>query len=259
MNRRFLAAILFGGFAFAAPAPSPFPADEPLPKADTILDRYIEVTGGKAVYQARKSEHAMGTMDFKAQGLKGSVTRYAAPPSQLYISIELEGVGKIESGVTDGVAWEKSAIMGARIKTGEERAQTLREARFNGTLFYKELYTKVETTGMETIDGEPCYKVVLTPADGKPETMFFQKKSGLVVKTAVTAVSQMGEIQSEAITSDYKSFGGVLVPTKVIQRAGGQEFSISIDKVIVNEPIPAERFELPAEIKALQSKAAEKK
>ena len=45
--------------------------------------------------------------------------------------MELEGVGKIESGMDKGVVWEKNLMLGARIKSGTERAQALREGTFN--------------------------------------------------------------------------------------------------------------------------------
>jgi len=114
----------------------------------------------------------------------------------------------------------------------------------------------VAIAGVETIGGEPCYKVVLTPAEGHAETMYFQKKSGLLVKTTMVAVNQMGEIPVESAVSDYKSFDGLRVPTKVTQKAGGQEFTITIQSVRTNVEIPADRFEPPAEIKALLDKAA---
>jgi outer membrane lipoprotein-sorting protein len=121
------------------------------------------------------------------------------------------------------------------------------------------LNTKVETVGTETIDGEPCYKVVLTPTEAPPETMYFQKKSGLAVKTVATAVSAMGEAPVEMLASDYKNMGGVLVPTKITEKLAGQEITITIQDVKVNQPLPADRFDPPAEIKALLNKAAEKK
>ncbi|MGA3205033.1 MAG: hypothetical protein ABSF12_21260, partial [Bryobacteraceae bacterium] len=98
-----------------------------------------------------------------------------------------------------------------------------------------------------------------TPKEGNPQTMYFQKKSGLAVKITMVAVSQMGDLPFEVTSSDYKAFGGVSIPTKIMQKAGGQEFSITISDVKTNQPIPADRFEPPAEIKALISKAAEKK
>ena len=46
------------------------PAADALPKAETILDKYVEVTGGKAAYAKLHTEIATGVMDFAAMGLK---------------------------------------------------------------------------------------------------------------------------------------------------------------------------------------------
>jgi hypothetical protein len=226
-------------------------ADPELPSAETILDRYVEVTGGKAAYEARKSEIATGKLEFPAAGVRGAIVQYSVEPDKYYSSLDIEGIGKVEMGAIDGVAWEKSALMGARIKQGEEKAQALREARMNASYHWRELYGKAETTGVETVNGEECYKVVLTPRDGRPETMFFEKKSGLMRKTTLTAASPMGDVSADVTAAEYKDFGGVLVASKVTQKAAGQEFTTTIENIKVNEPIPAERFELPAEVKAL--------
>ncbi|HEX5432255.1 MAG TPA: hypothetical protein VFW83_09825, partial [Bryobacteraceae bacterium] len=171
-----------------------FAADAALPPAAQILDRYVEATGGKAVYEGRKSEIATGTLLFTAQGLKGTIIRYSEDPDKYYSSVDIQGIGKVEEGVNAGVAWEKSALLGARIKTGEERAQAIREARMNSSYHWRELYPKAETAGTEMVNGEDCYKVVLTPPEGSPETMYFEKKSGLLRKTTLVAASQMGNV-----------------------------------------------------------------
>ncbi len=231
-------------------------ADEALPTADTILDRYVEVTGGKAAYQKIKTEMSTGTLEFPAPGLKGTLIRYTAEPDKSYSALEIEGVGKIETGTAGGVAWEKSAILGPRVMSGEERAVSLRENTFNAELNWRKLYPKVETAGVETVDGEECYKVVLTPAEGNPETTYYQKKSGLAVKTTTILVNQMGEIPVEVTMSDYKKFDGILVPAQVTQKAAGQEVIRTIQNIQVNQEIPDSRFDPPAEIKALLNKAA---
>lgn len=254
MTRRCLLASLLGlsSFAFAQTA-------EPLPKAETILDHYVEVTGGKPAYEKRKNSVETGTVELKAQGLKGTVTRYAAEPAETYSVVEIDGVGKIEDGIDKGVAWDKNPMLGPQILKGVEKAQHLREATFNSPLHWRELNSKVETTGTETIDGELCYKVVLTPNEAPPETMYFQKKSGLAVKTATTMVSSMGEAPVEMVASDYKSLGGVLAPSKITQKLAGQEIVITIQDVKINQTLPADRFDPPAEVKALLNKPADKK
>ncbi|HLH41961.1 MAG TPA: DUF620 domain-containing protein [Bryobacteraceae bacterium] len=233
---------------------SPKAAGQALPAAETILDRFIEVTGGKAAYEQRKTEIVTGVVEFAAAGIKGSVVSYAEEPSQYYSSLDIPGVGKVEMGVAGGVAWERSALMGPRIKSGEERDQALREARMNAPYHWRELYSKAETTGVETVNGDECFKVLLTPKEGKPETMFFSKKSGLMRKTALVASSPMGDVPAEVFMDDYKDFGGLLSPAKTTQKAAGQEFTITIDSLKANEPIPPERFQMPEEIKALLKK-----
>jgi zinc protease len=232
-------------------------ADDALPKAETILDHFIEVTGGKAAYENRKSEVVSGTFELPAMGLKAPYSRYSAP-DKMYTVIEIEGIGKIEQGVSDGVAWDKSAMQGAHVKSGVEKAQSMREATFNSSLHWRKIYPKVETAGVETVGGEECYKVVMTPVEGKPETNFYSKKTGLLVKSIATIESAMGEMQAEAIAGNYKEFGGIMMPSKMTQKVGPQEVTMTIESVKVNETIPADKFEIPADIKALANKPAAK-
>ncbi len=228
-------------------------ADEALPKAETILDRYVEVTGGKDAYLKRQPETQTGTLEYPAMGLKAKIVRYSANPDKYMTSMEIPGMGKIESGVTDGIAWDNSAVLGPRIKSGEEKALAVREATFNAVLEWRKLYPKTETTGVEAVNGEECYRVVATPAEGHAQTMFFAKESGLLKKVTMTAVTQMGDVPVEMYYNSYKNANGVMYPASFSQKAAGQEFTVTIENVTTGE-IPAAAFALPAEIKALRDK-----
>src|SRR5580704_9935114 len=151
-------------------APWTYAQTEPLPKAETILDRYVEVTGGKAAYEKLKNLTETGVLELAAQGLKGTIMRYTAAPAEEYVISEIEGVGKIEEGIHEGIAWERNPMMGPHVKSGPEKAQALRAGTFNESIRWRELYPSVETTGTEVVDGEICYKVVLTPPEGHSET-----------------------------------------------------------------------------------------
>jgi hypothetical protein len=254
MNRRGLILLL----AVAGASVTLVYGADPLPSAESVLDRYVQVTGGKQAYQKRKSEIAHGTVEYAAIGIKGSLTRYAAEPDKYYAALDIEGLGKIETGVNGQIAWENSAILGPRVKTGIERAEAIREGNMNATVNWRKLFPKVENAGIETIDGEACYKVVMTPAEGQPMIGYYQKKSGLQVKLTTVSTTQMGDIPVEMIATDYRNFGGILEPAKVIQKAGPQEFTMTLERVEVNPAIPAETFALPAEVRALVDKKADK-
>lgn len=231
---------------------------QPLPKAETVLDRYNEVTGGRAAYQKHTQELMTGTVSLPAMGLGGKLTRYANAPNKEYSVLELGPIGKIESGFTNGVAWEKSSILGPRVKTGDEKDQAAREAFFEAQVDWRKIFPKAETIGSESVNGEDCYKILLTPPTGKPETRFYSKKSGLLLKTTTTAVSPMGEVAVEAEVSDYKAFDGVLFPTQSKSKMGAQQMEMVITNIIFNQPAPEGTFDLPLEIKALVDKDSAK-
>jgi len=229
-------------------------ADVALPSVQTVLDHWIAATGGRAAWEARHNlvEHA--TLDFAKQGLKGSLTVYEAAPDKYLGVTELPGVGKIASGSNGEVAWENSALQGPRIKQGAEKADAFRDGAFNPALNWQKLYLKGETAGLETVEGHECYKIVLTPKEGKPMTEFYDKTSGLLVKTVTTVSSQMGEISAEILYSDYQKDGAILSPHHMVNRAVQQEFVIQIQSIEANVDLPKDRFDLPPEIQALVNK-----
>lgn len=248
-NKLICTTILAGCFAAVLPA-----ADEALPPAEKILDRYIEVTGGKAAHEKVKSAIINTTMTMPAQGMKASITSYVISPNKHYVAVELPGMGTMEEGSDGVVAWSKNAMMGPRLKDGDEKAIAMRSNALDKDVKWREYYSKAETIAAEPVDGKTCYKVVMTPKVGPVETRYFDKDSGLFVKLALTQKTPMGEIPSEMSFSDYKAFEGITGPTKIAVKTGPQEMQMSVDSIQYNADIPADRFKLPADIQALVDK-----
>ncbi len=189
-------------------------AADALPTGEAILDKYIEVTGGKAAYEKKISEVSTGVMEFTGKGVKARISGYQAAPNKSYTLVEIEGIGKMEEGTDGTVAWERSALKGPRIKTGEEKAVALRAAIIQHDVRWREFFQKVECTGVEPLDSHICYRVVLTPKEGQ-------------------------------------SVDGVLMPFHLKQKVLGQEFTVTHESIRNNVEIPKERFALPDDVKAL--------
>ena len=225
-----------------------------LPSGASVLDRYIEVTGGKQAYEARKSEIMRGTVEYKAAGLKGSVVRYVRDKNLYRATIDMPGIGPMDMGYRDGVAWQDSAFLGPRLLSGAEKAEALKDATLDPEYHWRELYSKAETVGEETVNGEECFKLTLTPIGDAPETWFFSKKSGLVAKMNAVTSTQQGDIAVETVYSNYKTLGGVLRPTREVQSVAGQQIELTLDAAETNVDIPAARFEFPEGVTALLAK-----
>ena len=243
-------------FGLLAACPVGLAQSEDLPKAETILDRFVEVTGGKAAHEKQKNRVAKGTLSVMVPGTKinGTITVYEAAPDKVYAVSELGAMGKSEEGVSDGVAWEKSTMQGARLKEGDEKATALRHAVFNSDLHWRKVYKKVKTIGIETVNGSSAYRLELTPESGKPDEAYFDKESGLQVKRVIKIPTPMGELPMEAAISDYRAVGGVKVPHKVIQKVMTQEVTLEVEKIEINVKIPEDRFDPPEDVRALIAK-----
>lgn len=253
MNRSHYARYIAIGVAVASSFTLARAADD-LPKAETILDKYIEATGGKAAYEKHHSEISKGSFEMAAMGLKASMVSYHAEPDKTYTETDLGGMGKIREGSDGKVFWQLSAMMGPHVKEGTEKSQAELSSRFNAELHWRELFKDAKTVGVEKVDGKDCYSVTLTPAEGAPLTQCYDKESGLMVKQSMTVQSPMGEQAVNTFASDYRKEGDVLMPHKLKSSVAGQEVTITFESITFNADIPAETFAVPDEIKALLKK-----
>jgi hypothetical protein len=234
------------------------PGQESLPPAAAVLDRYIEVTGGKAAYEKHHSQVAKGTLSLPAQGITGDMSLSAAEPSKMLTKVDIGAIGIMLEGANGEVAWEVNPLQGPRVVEGAERADELREARFNAPIHWRAQYSKVETVGAERVGDEDCIKVLLTPNDGgSAETMYFSRKTGLLLKQTGTRVTAMGDIPYENTFSDYRAVDGVMEPFKTTEKAAGQDVDVELSEMKYNVDLPDSTFALPAEIQTLLKKKAE--
>jgi len=226
-----------------------------LPAAEVVIERFIQVTGGRPAYEKLHSQITMGSVEFLGAGIKGKFAEYRAEPARIYRSFDFPNTGRIEAGADGDVAWERSSETGPRLKTGDDKAGALRDATFNALLRWRQLYSRVECTGKDVVGGETCYRLLLTPKTGKPVTYWYDLESGLLVKVAMTSETPtLGEILTETFLGDYRNVEGILLPHRVNRKVLSQEILTLVESIQLNAPIPEGRFDIPAEIQTLLKK-----
>jgi len=230
------------GAAAAAAAP---------PAGAAVMDRYVEATGGKAAYDSVQNRVVHATLELPAQNVKLDVTQYQARPNQVYVVIESQVIGKIESGVSGGFAWETSTMTGPRLKEGAEEQETMRDAIFDLMANWRRTYPKAEVAGADTVDGRPCWKVALTPRFGRARTNWFDQETGLMQKTEFVSESPMGTVTAIVRPGDYRKVGSLLMPHRAETEVLGQKRILTIHSVEQNVVLPANRFDPPADVKKL--------
>ncbi len=239
---------LFIVLAVAAVAPAT--ADDELPDARDLINRYIEAVGGREALLNQTEATMTGSFEMAAMGLSAPLVVASRPPADRVVRVEMPQMGEIISGYTRDVAWSVDPFMGARLLDGAELA-SLKEQSEPGALLRDEGYVaSVQTVERTTIGGEECFRVRIEWQSGREGFDCYAVDSGLLVGMETTQTTAMGEITSVSEISDYQRFDDVLIPTRMEMSLMGQRQVLAIDSVEFGTPDPA-LFELPPAIEAL--------
>jgi hypothetical protein len=236
------------GFGPARAAGDPAGAS---PDAAEVLEKHIEAIGGRAALGKLETRVTKSEMDFKTLGFTAKVTQFQARSGNNLFRMTAEPIGTFTDGVRDGVAWELSGMTGPRVKAGAERAFARRQAAFDAIMRWRDLYEKAECAGTVTIDERPCYRLILTPKEGQPETNYYDAASYLLVKSEFVIDHPMGQFSAEMYPDDYRRVDGVLLPFKMRTVMPNDERLITTLSVKHNVDFPDDLFALPDEIQTL--------
>ena len=254
----FLSAMACGGAstsntetAASGPQPVEKVVAEALPDAASIIARYIEVTGGETAYGAMKNYKVSGTFALPAQKIEGVLTIVGAGGGRMNFSVEIPGIGTERAGSDGTTVWAMSAMTGSRILEGTERERMLRDADLQKELNWKTYYKSATTTKLEELDGKAAFLVEMVDNYDVVENRYYEKESGLLVRTSGKVQSQMGEMMTDTRLTDYQKFAGVLMPKTVEVSMMGMKQVVTISSVEMNIEFGGDEFALPADIKAL--------
>ena len=223
------------------------------PSGESLVQKYIDRSGGAAAYAKAKSVALSGTVEMAAQNISGNVTIFEEGEKS-YTAMEFGGIGKIEEGYDGQTAWQNSALQGPRILDGDEKISAKRGATLGLITNWREVYKEARTVGLESVDGKPAWKVEMIAREGKPETFYFDRDSGLLVRTSAVVSTPMGEIKTESSISDYRPVDGILTPFTMTEKAMNNNIVMHFQSVAYNAAIPPDRFALPPAVKDLLNK-----
>ncbi len=227
-----------------------------LPDAADVLDRYVEATGGQAVYDKIHNSVSKVRVVHVEMEFEDKAIFYAAAPNKRYMEVESEAFGPFCSGTDGSVAWYLAEHTGPLVLEGDARSAQLHASAFNWPGRWRSLYEKVKCIDEAVVEGKTCRKLAMTSREGHAETLYFDKESGLLIKAERTRLfTGMPPMPTTYICSDYRQVDGLLVAHKVkqiMQQCGEKrEMLFVITSLRHNVDLPASRFAPPKEILAV--------
>jgi hypothetical protein len=104
--------------------------------------------------------------------------------------MDIPGWGVVETVLDGANGWERNPDSGMHAMSKTDLAVAQRDHDFYREVWLKELYSKMQTSGADKVEGRAVYVVEATPAAGPAEKLYFDAETGLLVKRDFERVTQ---------------------------------------------------------------------
>ncbi len=212
--------------------------------AMTVIEDYINAIGGKEKLSKVTTLTTNGGM--MLMGQEASLIIKVKSPNK-YLNKMKMGDMIMQEQKCDGMKASISGMGQTEVfgKGDPQFDQIMEETTLFDQLNYKSEIYALELKGIEKLNGEDCYKIVVTKNDNK-ETQFYSIKTSLLVGSVVAEPEgdNPGQIISTNL-SDYKEVNGIMLPfTMTIIGAAPFPLEMKMTSYEVNTDIPDSEFQI---------------
>jgi hypothetical protein len=222
---------------------SPSPSPEPLPSVKQILDRYVQALGGAEALTKITTRIAKGSRIGADNVLVPEEVYQKAPDKLLTVTSYPQVV--FSNGFNGTAAWGNSSREGATPLSDQLVAQLKRDAVFYKELKTEELYSKLTVSGKVPVRDSDAYVVEAKPATGPTEKLFFDVRTGLLVRRYTETDTPLGKLPLQTDYEDFREVDGVKQPFLIHWSFPGRTWGRKIDEIKQNVPVDDTKFNPP--------------
>ncbi|TVQ90487.1 MAG: insulinase family protein, partial [Bacteroidetes bacterium] len=223
---------------------------------ETVLEKYFNAIGGKENFETIKDMTQV--MKTSMMGMEFTITSYQKAPNLLKVETAMGG-NVMATQVFDGNKAIDVNPMGKQEFTEGPQFEMMKmQAIMNMEMNYKDFGIQKNLLGLEQIDGAYAYKVEVISPQGEKSFEYYDKASGLKIRTEST--------QGAAVISDYREivikegerpsffarlFGrkatepvALKFPHRIEQQAGPQVLDMEVIEVKIDSGLDKSIFSL---------------
>jgi photosynthetic reaction center cytochrome c subunit len=242
--------------------------------ADDVLDKYIEALGGAERLARVTSYVGTGTnVGFGGFGGEGQVQIFAKAPDQRTMIIHYTDTaqrGDATRSYDGRVGWVRTplSVIGEYELSGGELDGVRLDAQLSFPVQIKNVLTNWRIGWDTTISDLPApssqssqqpmemigqdrevHVVQGSSARGSLVTLYFDTKSGLLVRMVRYGKSPIGRVPTQIDYGDYREVDGIKLPFRMTFAWLGGRDAIQLNEIRTNVPIDAGKFGRPASIR----------
>jgi len=218
-----------------------FAATLQLPTVQQVLDRYVQVTGGREALLRHKSM----TMHI----VEGDVALVLSQKGDKAAQRVLFPNGKVMLGGYDGtVAWSIDTAGKVHLPQGDVIKTIARDADMYYHLHVMHYFRSMAVIDVRPFNGRPCYHLKGINNWGQTNEQFYDTTTGLLIGYAFNTAWRGGNGDATATFEDYTDYGGVLMPAKTTSRDGDD---VSVDRIVsvTYDDVDDKLFALPEAVR----------
>jgi hypothetical protein len=215
-----------------------------LPSVKEILARYVQALGGAAALAKINSRVAKGSR-IGADGILVPEEVCQKAPDKILTITSYPGV-VFSNGFNGTAAWGHSSKDGVMPLPDQVLNQLKNDSLFNKELKLEQMYARLTLIGRSNVNDSEAYVIQATPANGAPEKLFFDVRSGLLVRRYVESDTVLGKFPLQTDYDDFRETDGVKQPFLIRWSFPGRSWGRKITEIKQNIPIDDARFNPPA-------------
>jgi hypothetical protein len=158
----------------------------------------------------------------------------------------------VSEGYDGQAAWAQNMNGGVNNLPEPDQQRAKRTADFYESLDLAKNYERMEVSGIDKVNGKEAFVVVAYPQNDTPERLYFDTKTGFLLRRLTFLPSSLGDFPYAVDYDDYKKTGGVMFPFVIRttpsspRNEAATNSTLQILQVRENVPIDPGKFTKPA-------------
>jgi predicted Zn-dependent peptidase len=205
----------------------------------SIIEDYLKAIGGKAEVQKINTMKATLSMEMMGREITG-IDLHMSPNKSM--SEMKMGAMTVFKSVFNGSTGYTMRGPSKADMTPDEIKEQQDEKAIIPQLFYNAADYKTEYVGKGKVEDEETYRLKVIMPSGKTSVQQYSIKTGLLLQEETTTKQGGTEIP---VTIDYKNYqkvGNVMIPAQITRNAAGQEFTLNLSDIKINEGVTENDF-----------------
>lgn len=214
------------------------------PSAELLFSKYLQAVGGAAATDKITSRVMKGMITFGNRNVPIEI--FSKDPDKR-VSFTHTPDGNSITAFDGHEGWLGAPKRPVHEMHGPDVDAAAMDADLHFAAHLKNMFREAKVRGTEKIDGHDAYVVVGQREAKTPVRLYFDEKSGLLLRLVRFGETPLGRLPTQIDYADYREAGGVKIPFRwTLARPGGR-FTIQVSEVKENAPVDDAKFAKPPE------------